>query len=414
MEVFSYQEGQAFCEGVSLSAIADSVGTPAYIYSKSAIVHQCKKIKAAFEGYPTFACFALKANNNLSVLKEIFSEGLGADVVSVGELEKALLAGARPDQIVYSGVGKRRDELTRALQLGLLSINIESADEMRLINGLAKELPKPVPVSLRINPNIAVQTNPKIATGLYSTKFGISEIGVEELLLTLKEQKFLRLIGISCHVGSQLCDLNPFEEAVKRMAGLAQKILAQGFPLKMLDMGGGLGIRYRDEDPPSLSTYANTLIKGVKETGLTLLIEPGRSIVGAAGVLLTRVLNVKQAPWKNFVVVDAGMNDLLRPTLYEAYHEVKLANLPRVPRAEMVADIVGPLCESSDFLARNRKLMNLQPGDLLFLKDCGAYGSSMASNYNARPRAAEVMVDGAEFRVARKRERLEELWAGEI
>lgn len=406
---FSHVDNELNCEQVPLSRIAQAVGTPAYIYSATTLDSRCEILKKAFESYPTLICFAVKANHNLSVLKRVFGHGLGADVVSVGELERALKAGVSPERVVFSGVGKTDAEISAAIQRGIYSFNVESPYELGRLAALAASAKSPVGISLRINPNIDVKTNPYIATGLYTTKFGIAEQDLAPLLATLKNHKQLRLLGLACHIGSQITELGPFREAVTRLVQLTRDLSSQGFRPECVNLGGGLGIPYRGEAVPSANEYGETLLKALEGTGLRLLIEPGRSLVGEMGALLTRVIQVKKTPKKTFVVVDAAMNDLIRPSLYDAYHAIE--PVKKSGAKSSVVDVVGPVCETGDFLGLDRELPELSSGDLLLVRSCGAYGATMASNYNTRPRAPEVLVENGDFRVVRRRERLQDLWA---
>jgi diaminopimelate decarboxylase len=411
MDVFELRGDETYCEGVALHEIAAEVGTPAYVYSKSFLRARVAQLHDAFAAYPTQICYAVKANSNLSVLRAIFEAGTGADIVSVGELERALKAGVDPRQIVYSGVGKRDDEIQRAMDVGILSFNVESAAEMDSLARIAKARDARIPISLRVNPNISVKTNPKIATGLFSTKFGLVEGEALELAERLLNHPHLQLLGVGCHLGSQILDLSPMAEAAEVIAALARKLIEAGHRLEFVDMGGGLGITYKDERAPSLEKYAEILIQAVKPTGLRLLVEPGRWLVGNAGVLLTTVMATKKTPQKAFLIVDGAMNDLIRPAMYDAYHgifPVRKSHGRHEPY-----DVVGPVCETSDIFGTERSLPHLKAGDLIYIQSAGAYGSSMASNYNTRARPAEVLVDGHHFRIIRKREALEDLWRGE-
>ncbi len=414
MDQFKVTGDRYFCENVDLTKLAKIEGTPAYVYSKSMLRAHCENLLAAFKSYPTQACFAVKALSNLSVLREIFACGLGADLVSGGELERALMAGAPSDKIVFSGVGKQVHEIKRALEANIMMFNIESPYELDMIAQLAESSGKTAAISIRVNPNIDAQTNAKITTGLYSTKFGLAEGDLPELFEAIRRRPSLKLIGLGCHIGSQMLDLNPLRDAARQMAKLCHSVRQLGFDLKHLNMGGGLGIRYRNEDPPSVSDYAAALIKEVKPTGLSLIIEPGRSLVGNIGVLLTRVINVKKTPDRHFVVVDAAMNDLVRPTLYESYHSIENVADNLTTGVPSLCDIVGPICESGDYLGKDRMIPLPSPGDLLMVRGCGAYAASMASQYNSRPRAPELLVSGTNYQVARKRESLQSLWAEEL
>lgn len=411
MDALNYRSGEAHCEQVSLARIAAEVGTPCFVYSRASLTSAARALTGAFAAHPTLACYAVKANGNLSVLKELFSQGLGADVVSAGEMERALAAGVRADRIVFSGVGKTDEEISRALENAILALNVESLEEIQRIGIIARRLKRTAPICLRVNPNIDAKTNPYIATGLYTTKFGIAESDLPEALSLVKKLGEVRLLGLACHIGSQITELGPFTEAARRMSELSVKVRSQGFPLESLDLGGGLGIRYDDETPPSISDYAKTLLTAVAPTGLKLILEPGRWLVGNAGLLVTRVIGTKRTPEKRFLIVDAAMNDLARPALYDAFHRI-------VPFREKAwsadqGDIVGPICESGDFLAKDRKLPDATAGDLLIVQSCGAYGSSMSSRYNCRPLSPEVLVDGAQFRIVRPRETTASQWESE-
>lgn len=414
MDHFLLKNDVYHCEDVPLPKLAQELGTPAYVYSEATLVRHCRRFLDAFKAYPTLACFAVKALSNLSILNRIGAEGFGADLVSLGELERALLAGMKPDRIVFSGVGKKDEEIQRALDVGILMFNVESGYELDRIAELAKAKGKIASVALRVNPNIDAKTNEKISTGLYTTKFGLPEDELPALLSRIKGQKSLKLAGMGCHIGSQITDLAPLGDAARRMAEIAKGVIAQGHPLEYLDMGGGLGIRYKNEEPPSLEDYAQTIVKAVAPTGLKLIVEPGRVLVGNIGVLLTRVIGVKKTPARHFVVVDAAMNDLIRPTLYDSFHDIIPVSSKAHGRPEVLCDFVGPVCETGDFLGKARTLPLPEAGDLVMVRGCGAYASSMASQYNSRPRAPEILVSGASHRVVRPRETLEILWAGEL
>ncbi len=415
MDHFLYKNGHLFCEELGLDELARAVGTPAYVYSRATLVRHCRNLVEAFAGYPTLPCFAVKANSNLSVLSTIFAQGLGADLVSLGELERALLAGVAPQKIIFSGVGKRDDELARALDVGIFAFNVESAYELASLARIAREKGKVARVSLRINPNIDAKTNEKIATGLYTTKFGLTEADAEPLFAFIRENaRSLALVGLGCHIGSQITEVGPISDAAKRMAELAGSLASRGIALEFLDLGGGLGIRYRDEDPPSLELYADTLIKYVKPTGLALVIEPGRVIVGNTGVIVTRVIGVKRTPNRHFIVLDAAMNDLIRPSMYDSFHDIVPVAAPAAGAAPVLCDFVGPICETGDFLGKDRTVPVPKAGDLFAIRSTGAYGASMASQYNSRPRAPEVLVDGARHRIVKPREALAALWDDEL
>ncbi len=412
MDNFQDRNGQTFCEELALSTIAKEVGTPCYVYSKASILQQCRKILAAFSTYPTLPCYAVKANGNLSILKEIFATGFGADIVSMGEMERSLKAGVDPRKIVYSGVGKREDEILAALRTGILAFNVESTAELELIARLAAERGLVAPLSLRVNPNIDAKTNPKITTGLFSTKFGLVEDEARALAERIRTLSSVRLIGVGCHIGSQIVEVGPLAEAGARLSRFAEGLRELGHRLEFLDLGGGLGIRYKSEVPPEMEAYAEALLSAARPTGLKLLIEPGRVVMGNAGILLCAVLSTKRSPEKNFLIVDGAMNDLIRPAMYDSYHEiltVKNANAPKI-----LVDVVGPICETGDYFGKDRELPVCETGDLVYLRSAGAYASSMASTYNSRPKAPEVLVDGSDFRIIRRRETLEDLWRLEL
>ncbi|MGE0171988.1 MAG: diaminopimelate decarboxylase [Oligoflexales bacterium] len=413
MDYFNYNNGQAFCEGVPLNQIAASAGTPAYVYSKATLLRHVDRMKDAFQRFPTLFCYAVKANSNISVLREIFKSGFGADIVSVGELERALLAGVDSSQVVFSGVGKLASEIERALEVGILCFNVESAFELETIANAAQKLGKVAHVTLRVNPNIDAKSNPKIVTGLYTSKFGIAVEDIVGLASKLKDHPYVRLIGLSCHIGSQILEVQPLHQAAKNVVSLAMQLRDVGFPIEYVNMGGGLGIRYKDEKPPELETYAEGLLSAMRGTPFKLILEPGRVIVGNAGVLLTRVIGVKTTPVKRFVIVDAGINDFIRPSFYDSFHEalpVKKSSDASVTKA----DIVGPICESGDFFAKDRDFGNVAAGDLIYFRSCGAYGYTMASHYNTRPKPVEVLVDGPNYRIVNRRQKLDDLWRNEL
>lgn len=412
MDHFEQRSGQSFCESVPLRKIADDVGTPVYIYSKATIYKHLKRFREAFTDYPTVPCFAVKANSHIAILSEVFRAGFGADLVSGGELARAVKAGVDAKKIVFSGVGKRPDEIEAALENGVLSFNVESSFELAMIDEIAGAHGKVAPVCLRVNPNIDAKTNPKIATGLFSTKFGITEDEVKKLAACIKTYKNCELVGIACHIGSQITSLGPIGEACEKMVSLAQTLQPEHPTLSYLNMGGGLGIRYENETTPPIEDYAKLLIETIKPTGLTLVLEPGRVLLGNAGVLLTKVIGVKNSEEKNFAIVDAAMNDMIRPSLYDSYHEIVVSD-QEGSAEKTLYDVVGPICETGDFFAKNRSLPEVKAGDLVYIRACGAYAASMASNYNSRPRSAEVLVDDASYRVITKRESMNDLWARE-
>lgn len=414
MDFFNYRNSELFCEDLQLAALAEKYGTPSYIYSNATLLRHCRRLIKAFENYPTTACFAVKSNSNHTILKTIFSEGLGADLVSAGELDRSLRAGVTRNKIVFSGVGKLDSEIILGLESDILSFNVESDFELRSIERLAKARRKTARISLRINPNIDAKTNEKIATGLYSTKFGIPETELAAHLQIIKESKHLNLVGVACHIGSQITDLAPLREAAFRMASIAKDVMAAGFPLEMIDMGGGVGIKYSAETQPvELEDYAAALIEAMKPTGLHLVIEPGRVLVGNIGVLLTRVIGVKKTPEKNFVILDAAMNDLMRPTLYGSFHDI-IPVIESSKNSATICDFVGPICETGDFLGKDRLCPVPEAGDLFAIRGCGAYAAIMANTYNSRAIAPEILVIGPNEKVVKRRQTPEEIWIQEI
>jgi diaminopimelate decarboxylase len=410
MDYFNARNGKLYAEEVELAAIAAEHGTPCYVYSRSTIERHWHAFDQALAGQDHLVCYAVKANSNLAVLNVMARLGSGFDIVSVGELERVLRAGGDPAKIVFSGVGKRGDELRRALEVGIHCFNVESAEELERLNAVAGEMQRRAPVSLRVNPDVDAKTHPYISTGLKENKFGIDIAAAPELYARAAALPHISMVGVDCHIGSQLTEVAPFVAALERVLALIDQLAAQGIVLKHLDIGGGLGITYNAETPPSPAVYATALRERLQGRKLKVLIEPGRAIVGNAGVLLTRVEYLKHAHHKNFAIVDAGMNDLIRPALYDAWQAI----VPVVARTgETVCyDVVGPVCETGDFLGKDRDLC-ITAGDLLAVRSAGAYGFSMSSTYNSRPRPAEVMVDGAKTYVVRAREDLEDLMAGE-
>jgi len=410
MEAFSYRDGQLFAEGVALPALAQRFGTPTYVYSRAHIEAQYRAYADALEGVPYLVCFAVKANSNLGVLNVLARLGAGFDIVSRGELERVLAAGGKPERIVFSGVGKTRDDMRRALEVGVHCFNVESTDELERLQQVAAELDVIAPVSLRVNPDVDAGTHPYISTGLKENKFGIAIADAEAVYARADALNNLEVVGVDCHIGSQLTTLPPFLDALDRLLDLIDRLAARGIHIRHLDLGGGLGVRYRDEQPPLAGDYIQAVRKRVEGRELTLVFEPGRSIVANAGVLLTRVEYLKHTEHKDFAIVDAAMNDLIRPALYQAWMDV----VPVQPREGegRPYDIVGPICETGDFLAKDRQLA-LAEGDLLAVRSAGAYGFVMSSNYNTRGRAAEVLVDGDQAFEVRRRESVQELYAGE-
>lgn len=398
------------CENISYTELAERFGTPLYVYSQAELDSAFSRYQTAFAALDPLICYAVKANGNLSVIRRFAELGSGFDIVSGGELARVLAAGGRADKTIFSGVGKSAAEIEFALKSGIKCFNVESLPELDRINEIAGRLKTAAPVSLRINPDVDAQTHPYISTGLKANKFGIAMEDAERAYLHAASLPHLNIIGIDCHIGSQLIKLEPLVEACERLLPLIDKLAAHGIGLQHIDLGGGVGIVYQNEETPDLAAYAAAVQKLLGGRSLKLILEPGRSLVGNAGALLTRVEFVKQNGDKNFVVVDAAMNDLMRPALYQAYHHIE--NAEPSPVAPFAADIVGPICETGDFLAKDR-MISAQAGDLLVVRSAGAYASSMAGNYNTRPRAAEVLVNGSEAKIVRRRETLEEMLANE-
>ena len=410
MEAFNYRDGELFAEGVALSALAQRFGTPTYVYSRAHIEGQYRAYADALAGMPHLVCFAVKANSNIGVLNVLARLGAGFDIVSSGELERVLAAGGEPSRIVFSGVGKSRDDMRRALEVGVHCFNVESSVELERLQKVAAELGVKAPVSLRVNPDVDAGTHPYISTGLKENKFGIDIEQAEAVYARAAELPNLDVIGVDCHIGSQLTTLEPFLDALDRLLLLVDKLAARGITIKHLDLGGGLGVQYRDEQPPLAGDYIAAVRKRLAGRDLSLVFEPGRFIVANAGVLLTQVEYLKHTEHKDFAIVDAAMNDLIRPALYQAWMDVSAVQ-PREGQTRNY-DLVGPICETGDFLAKDRQLV-LEEGDLLAVRSAGAYGFVMSSNYNTRGRAAEVLVDGEQAYEVRRRETVQELYAGE-
>lgn len=400
-----------FCEGVELSHIARQFGTPVYVYSKKQLLANWHAYHDALTAIPHLICYSVKANSNLSILNTLANEGSGFDVVSAGELERCLTIGVNPKKIVFSGVAKRTDEIKRALQVGILSINIESSAELEHVHDIAKHQGLQAPISLRVNPDVDAKTHPYITTGLQENKFGIDISLALALYKKAAQMPYLTIVGVDCHIGSQLTQIEPLLSAMDRILLLIEQLNAHGIHPRHINMGGGLGIAYEQETIPSITELCQAYIDKLTHRNMTLILEPGRSIVGNTGVLLTEVLYLKQQGKKNFAIVDAGMNDQMRPALYGAYHNI--VNCQTSKSSETFYDIVGPVCETADFLGKHRKLI-LQPGDILAMLDVGAYGASMSSHYNSRPQAAEVLIDNNQAHLIRKRETLETLFEHEI
>ena len=407
---FPLRDGTRHVDGVALADLAARFGTPTFVYSRAALVAAFEAYDRALAGHPHQVCYAVKANSNLAVLSVFAQLGAGFDIVSGGELARVLAAGGEPGKVVFSGVGKTRAEIEQAIEADIQCFNIESVAELSRIHEVAEAHGAPAPVSFRVNPDVDAQTHPYISTGLKENKFGVAYADAFDLYRRAADMAFLDVVGIDCHIGSQLTDDSPLLEAADRVLALVDRLNREGIELEHIDLGGGVGIVYRDETPIDLARYCGALTRKFAGRPEMLMVEPGRSLVGNAGVVLTRVEYLKPGEGKNFAVVDAAMNDLMRPALYEAWHEV----VPVRPGAGAATEwhIVGPVCESGDFLARGRRLA-LAEGDLLAILSAGAYGMSMSSNYNSRPRACEVIVDGSTVQVVRERETLAHLMAGE-
>ena len=410
MDAFNYRDGELFAEGVALSAIAQRFGTPTYVYSRAHIEAQYRSFTDALDGVPHLVCYAVKANSNLGVLNVLARLGAGFDIVSRGELERVLAAGGQADKIVFSGVGKSREDMRRALEVGVHCFNVESTDELERLQVVAAEMGVRAPISLRVNPDVDAGTHPYISTGLKENKFGIAIADAEDVYIRAAQLPNLEVLGVDCHIGSQLTTLPPFLDALDRLLALIDRLGECGIYLHHIDLGGGVGVRYRDEEPPLIADYIQAVRERIEGRDLTLMFEPGRYIVANAGVLLTQVEYLKHTEHKDFAIVDAAMNDLIRPALYQAWMDVT-AVTPRASKARAY-DIVGPICETGDFLAKDREL-TLEEGDLLAVHSAGAYGFVMSSNYNTRGRTAEVLVDGDQAFEVRRRETVAELYAGE-
>ncbi|OFV97744.1 MAG: diaminopimelate decarboxylase [Acidobacteria bacterium RIFCSPLOWO2_12_FULL_54_10] len=408
----AYAGNALYCDKIPLSQIAEQTGTPVYIYSANRIAERVDQFETAFGSYPHLLCYAVKANSNIVLLRLLARQGTGFDIVSGGELYRVLKAGGQPSKTVFSGVGKTAEEIDYALKSNIMLFNCESESELRLLNDRAVRMKMQANAALRINPAVNAKTHPYIATGLNEHKFGIKMSIAEWLYRECNSLPGLRIIGISCHIGSQICSLTPFSEAVQKLVEMATRLRKDGFTVEYLDAGGGLAVPYRKEDTaPTIGDYTRNLLKCVRNSGLKLIIEPGRSIVADAGVLLTRVIHVKSNGKKKFVIVDAAMNDLIRPSLYGAYHEIRPVERMKSPMQK--ADLVGPVCETGDFFARDRLIPSVKPGNLLAILTVGAYGFVLSSNYNSRPRPVEVMVEGDQWKVVRQRESLKDLLRGE-
>ncbi|MEE8493939.1 MAG: diaminopimelate decarboxylase [Nitrospirales bacterium] len=412
MHDFHYRNGELCCEAVPLTRIAKELGTPCYVYSHTTLVRHFRAVDQAFQDTPHIVAYAVKANSNLALLRLMASEGSGADIVSGGELHRALKAGVPPQKIVFAGVGKSREEVRYALESDILMFNVESSAELLALDEAAAEVGRRARIALRINPDIDPKTHPYISTGLKKSKFGISADRALEEFELAASLRHIDVVGVHKHIGSQLTDVAPFAEALKKMLALVEELRQRGTNIRFINIGGGLGITYADETPPHPKELAAAVAPLVRDRGCVLIMEPGRVIVGNAGILMTRVLYIKDGPSKKFVIVDAGMNDLIRPSLYGAYHEIRPVREDPDPKT-VVVDVVGPVCESGDFLATDRSLPEVKAGDLLAVMSAGAYGFVMASNYNSRPRPPEILVKDGEIHVIRARESYDDLVRGE-
>ena len=412
MDHFNYREQQLFAEEVPLSEIAAHYGTPCYVYSRATIERHYHAFADAAQGHPHLICYAVKANSNIAVLDVLARLGSGFDIVSEGELRRVIAAGGDPKKVVFSGVAKTADEMRYALQLGIKCFNVESEAELKRLQQVAKELDQLAPVSIRVNPDIDAKTHPYISTGLKANKFGIDINDAERIYQQAAAASHLQVVGVDCHIGSQLTETQPFLDALDKLLALIDRLKSHGISLQHIDVGGGLGVRYQDETPPHPSEYAAAVVERLKPyPELTLIFEPGRAIMANAGVLLTRVEYLKPGQEKNFAIVDAAMNDLIRPALYSAWQAIVPVQQQADGKAQLY-DVVGPVCETGDFLGKDR-LLAIAEGDLLAVRSAGAYGFTMSSNYNSRPRAAEVLVDGRQSHLIRQRELWQDLWRGE-
>ncbi len=416
MHYFHYQNDELYCENVPVRRICDDLGTPVFIYSRATLERHFRIFQEPFSTVDHLICYSMKACSNLGILKMFGKLGAGMDIVSGGELYRALQAGIDPSRIVYSGVGKKASEIDEALTADILMFNVESEEELLVLDQRAQALGKRARVALRVNPDVDPHTHPYIATGLRKSKFGIEMERAAEIYRRAKELKGIESVGVDCHIGSQLTELSPFLYAMERLKKLIEGLASEGIEIRYLDIGGGLGIPYDDESPPLPAAYGAAIVEQAADMNVKIILEPGRVLVGNSAILVTRVLYRKQAPEKYFIIVDAGMNDLIRPSLYKAHHSIwKVKKTPeiRVSTEKIIADVVGPICESGDFLAQERHIEPAEPGELLAMMSAGAYGFSMSSNYNSRPRAAEVLVDGDDYFVIRERETYDDLIRGE-
>lgn len=410
MDPFIYRDGVLHAEQVAVPALAARFGTPLYVYSRAALEENFRAFDSAFGQHPHQVCFAVKANSNLAVLNVLARLGAGFDIVSAGELERVLAAGGDPAKIVFSGLGKQEAEIRRALEVDIACFNVESEPELERINAVASALGGPARVSLRVNPDVDAQTHPYISTGLKENKFGIDIARAREIYQRAAGMTYIEVAGVDCHIGSQLTSVTPFLDALDRVLALVDELAADGIPIRHLDLGGGLGVRYRNETPPSPADYIRAVLGRLGERRLSVWMEPGRAICANAGLFVTRVEFLKDNGHKHFAVVDGAMNDLIRPALYGAWQEIVPVVQPAADVTAVTCDVVGPVCETGDFLGKDRELA-VRPGELLAVRSAGAYGFVMSSNYNTRPRAAEVMVDGGSASVVRRRETLADLLA---
>jgi len=412
MDYFNYKNDQLMAEEISVQQLAQQFGTPLYIYSRATLERHWHAFDSALQGHPHLICFAVKSNPNIALLNLLAKLGSGFDIVSQGELERVLAAGGEANKVVFSGVAKSHTEIERALEVGIRCFNVESEAELLRINQVAEKLGKKAPISLRVNPDVDAKTHPYIPTGLKKNKFGVSVERAREVYRLAKTLPHIQIVGMDCHIGSQLTELQPFLDSADRLLVLLEQLRQDGIELQHLDLGGGLGVRYSDETPPHPTEYASALLAKFKQyPELEIILEPGRAISANAGILVTKVEYLKSNEDFNFAIVDAGMNDMIRPALYQAYMEIIEADRT-LDRERKVYDVVGPICETSDFLGKGRSLA-IAAGDFIVQRSAGAYGASMASNYNSHPRAAEVLVDGDKAHLIKRRERFEELWACE-
>lgn len=414
MHDFEYRHGQLYCEQVPVSRIAKELGTPCYVYSHATLVRHFRAYDHAFANIPHVIAFAMKANSNLAILRLMAKEGGGVDIVSGGELFRALKADVPASKIVFAGVGKASDEIRDALEADILMFNVESPAELQAIQEVARSVGKKARVALRINPDIDPKTHPYISTGLKKSKFGIAADRAMQEFALAASLSHIEVVGVHAHIGSQLTEITPFIEALKKVVGLIETLKARGIGIRYLNIGGGLGITYSDEKPPLPHDLSNAILPLVRDLGLTLVMEPGRVIVGNAGILVTKALYLKEGETKSFIIVDAAMNDLIRPSLYGAYHDIRPLDESAGHRAKHQVDVVGPVCESGDFLAKDRMLPAVKPGELMAVMSAGAYGFVMASNYNSRPRVPEALIKGDEIHVIRARETYDDLIKGEM